>query len=70
MPASFLGAVIFDPQGNLYTTSLNAGMYNSGTVFELSPPTGSTASDHVLERKNYLYLAASKLRRVPSARNS
>jgi uncharacterized repeat protein (TIGR03803 family) len=32
-----LGGLIFDAQGNLYSTTGGGGAFNSGTVFELSP---------------------------------
>lgn len=35
------GALIFDHDGNLWSTTQAGGAYNSGTVFELSPPTVS-----------------------------
>ncbi|HXC44465.1 MAG TPA: choice-of-anchor tandem repeat GloVer-containing protein [Candidatus Dormibacteraeota bacterium] len=35
------GGVIVDKAGNLYGTTNSGGMYNAGTVFELSPSNGS-----------------------------
>jgi uncharacterized repeat protein (TIGR03803 family) len=35
------GGVILDKAGNLYGTTNSGGMYNAGTVFELSPSNGS-----------------------------
>ncbi len=37
-PISFYGSVILDKRGNLYTTSVFGGIYDAGTVFEVSPP--------------------------------
>ncbi len=38
------GTLIFDKQGNLYGTTQAGGTNNSGTVFELSPPTTAGGS--------------------------
>ena len=38
------GTLIFDKQGNLYGTTQGGGTNNSGTVFELSPPTSAGGS--------------------------
>jgi uncharacterized repeat protein (TIGR03803 family) len=36
--------LVFDKNGNLYGTTNGGGAYNYGTVFELSPPSGSSSS--------------------------
>ncbi len=36
-----LAGLIFDPRGNLYSTTETGGTNDGGTVFELSPPSGS-----------------------------
>jgi uncharacterized repeat protein (TIGR03803 family) len=41
-------ALIFDPAGNLYGTTLNGGAYNLGTVFELSPRAGGHWTEKIL----------------------
>jgi len=38
------GGLIADGRGNLYGATLDGGLTNSGTVFELSPPTGGATS--------------------------
>ena len=35
---NFNGSLVFDGAGNLYGTTNEGGTYNSGTIFELSPP--------------------------------
>jgi len=40
--------VIFDPAGNLYGVTRYGGIYNQGTVFELSPAPGGTWTETVL----------------------
>jgi len=35
--SSPLGGLIFDKEGNLYSTTLAGGAYNYGTVFEVTP---------------------------------
>jgi uncharacterized repeat protein (TIGR03803 family) len=42
--ASPSGRLISDSAGNLYGTTINGGVANKGTVFELSPPSGSGTS--------------------------
>ena len=37
------GALISDPQGNLYGTTLVGGAYDQGTIYELTPPPGGGA---------------------------
>ena len=36
------GGLIFDSAGNLYGTTSNGGLFNVGTVFELSPVAGGS----------------------------
>jgi uncharacterized repeat protein (TIGR03803 family) len=41
-------ALIFDPAGNLYGTTNSGGVFNEGTVFELSPNPDGTWTENVL----------------------
>jgi hypothetical protein len=38
LPDGLYASLILDQKGNLYSTSVNGGAYDAGTVFELSPP--------------------------------
>ncbi|MGA9642193.1 MAG: choice-of-anchor tandem repeat GloVer-containing protein [Terriglobales bacterium] len=40
--------LIFDPAGNLYGVTQNGGLYNGGTVFELTPSPGGAWTETVL----------------------
>jgi uncharacterized repeat protein (TIGR03803 family) len=42
------GGLVFDPAGNLYGTTANGGVYNEGTVFELSTAAGGRWSEKIL----------------------
>jgi len=42
------GSLIFDAKGNLYSTTLGGGSYNSGTVFEMEPGTNGHWTERVL----------------------
>jgi uncharacterized repeat protein (TIGR03803 family) len=46
-------ALIFDAKGNLYSTTVQGGMYNNGTVFELVPGTKGKWSEKVLHNFNH-----------------
>ncbi len=43
-----VAGVIFDPAGNLYGVTRSGGLYNYGTVFELTPSPGGTWTETVL----------------------
>lgn len=45
--------LIFDSAGNLYGTTLDGGVSNAGTVFELSPNNGGAWTETVLHSFNY-----------------
>jgi uncharacterized repeat protein (TIGR03803 family) len=46
--AGLWGSVAFDAQGNLYGTTSGGGIYNAGTVFELSPSSDGSWSENIL----------------------
>jgi len=46
-------ALILDAKGNLYGTTYAGGVYNYGTVFELTPKAGGSWTDQVLHSFNY-----------------
>ncbi|MGA9966582.1 MAG: choice-of-anchor tandem repeat GloVer-containing protein [Terriglobales bacterium] len=46
------GALIFDPSGNLYGITFAGGVYNLGTVFELTPKAGGGWTEKVLHNFN------------------
>ncbi|MFY9977305.1 MAG: choice-of-anchor tandem repeat GloVer-containing protein, partial [Candidatus Sulfotelmatobacter sp.] len=46
------GTLIFDDQGNLYGTTTVGGIYQGGTVFELSPASDGTWTKTVLYNFN------------------
>lgn len=45
--------LIFDAAGNLYGTTFEGGLYNYGTVFELTPKAGGGWTEKVLHSFNY-----------------
>jgi len=46
------GVLVFDAAGNLYGTTFGGGMYDLGTVFELSPKAGGGWTEKVLHSFN------------------
>ncbi len=48
----FSGGLIFDASGNLYGTTYQGGVYNKGTVFELTPQTDGGWTEKVLHSFN------------------
>ncbi|HWY57638.1 MAG TPA: choice-of-anchor tandem repeat GloVer-containing protein [Terriglobales bacterium] len=42
------GGLIFDQVGNMYGTTVSGGVYNNGTVFQLTPNSSGTWTEHVL----------------------
>src|ERR1700719_3559673 len=46
--AGLFGGVIFDQLGRLYGTTSGGGLYNYGTVWQLTPQTDGTWSERVL----------------------